>query len=652
MHKLSRLVILLIAGLLLMPMVQGVAAQSHQVQPVNFDPSQVALTLETVYEGFEAPVQVTNAGDGSGRLFIAERDGKIWIAQDGKLLPEPFLDISEIVRSKDMEQAFGSIAFHPDYEENGYFYAVYTKEPEGANVIARFQVSAGDPNRADPDSLTELLVLEDRFPNHNGGDIAFGPDGYLYVATGDEGGEGDPKENAQDGQRLFGKMLRIDVDHGDPYAIPPDNPFVDDPNVRDEIWAMGLRNPFRYSFDPKTGDLYIGDVGESAWEEVNVVPAGTPGGMNFGWPVMEGMHCFPEGAECNPEGYWLPVLEYSHAGEAGKREGCSIVGGRVYRGQESPFMDGVYVFGDWCAGRIWAAWRNAAGEWQRHELLDTFIMITSFGADEQGELYLTNMIDGTVARLRFSSAAPAEDPPESAFGDPAFEQLWARTDRPVLEGEAQRTWLWGPAPLAPATEDGEQLVQYFDKGRMELVRQENGPAEVAGSPLVTDLLSASVEINVAGDPGGSDGITYQTLAGLRDEEPFAEGTVLTTAVERDGTLAEMPNLATHNVTAGPLVEGSGHRVASVFQEFLRSEGVVVDGGEPGPGALFKNPMEAAGQPLTEACWTKARVDGTEKMVLVQPFENLVLTYTPDNPEGWRVELGNVGRHYFEWQSGQ
>ncbi len=324
-----------------------------------------------------------------------------------RVLPEPFLDISDIVRDEDGEQGFFSIEFHPDFASNGYFYAVYTKQPDGADVLARFQVSQDDPNRADPDSLLEILSIPDRFGSHNGGDIAFGPDGYLYYSNGDEGDDSRARVHAQDGHSIYGKMLRLDVDSAEPYAIPPDNPFVDDPEVLDEIWSIGLRNPWRFSFDPETGDFYIGDVGQSTWEEIDFEPAGSPGGLNYGWDLMEGFACFPEDVtECDKTGLTPPILAYSHLGGQGVRDGCTVVGGEVYRGEAFPYMDGAYIFADWCEGRVWAGYRDDNDEWQMTQILDSFINWTSIGADESGELYGTDLIGGRLFRFGFSQTAP------------------------------------------------------------------------------------------------------------------------------------------------------------------------------------------------------------------------------------------------------
>ncbi|HEC23516.1 MAG TPA: glucose dehydrogenase, partial [Chloroflexi bacterium] len=229
----------------------------------------------------------------------------------------------------------------------------------------------------------------------------FGPDGYLYIGTGDGGGAGDQYGNGQNGQSLLGAMLRLDVNGGQPYAIPPDNPFVDDPDVLDEIWAIGLRNPWRYSFDRLTGDLYIADVGQNAYEEVDFQPADSPGGENYGWPIMEGLHCYPETVDCDPTGLVLPVVEYDHSGG-----NCSVTGGYVYRGQVSPEFSGVYLFADFCSGLLWGLARTADGSWQVAELTQTGIQISSFGEGEDGEVYAVGLRSGTLYWLNL---LPLED---------------------------------------------------------------------------------------------------------------------------------------------------------------------------------------------------------------------------------------------------
>ena len=368
---------------------------TQAVQPV--DPASIRVELESVVGGLDTPVGIAHAGDGSGRLFVLEKVGRIRVVQDRALLPTPFLDITGRVGSSQNEQGLLGLAFHPDYTANGLFFVNYT-DRQGDTVVARFSVSA-DPGQAEPASEVVLLTLDQPAGNHNGGHLAFGPDGYLYIGTGDGGGAGDRYGNGQNGQTLLGAMLRLDVDGGEPYAIPQDNPFAGNPNVRDEIWAVGLRNPWRYSFDRLTGDLYIADVGQNVYEEVNFEPAGDPGGRNYGWPIMEGMHCFPADRPCDRTSLTLPVLEYDHT------KGCSVTGGYVYRGQESPNLRGVYLFGDFCSGRIWGLAPTGAGDgdWQVAPLAQGDVRISAFGEDEAGELYLLDMASGQLFRIKARS---------------------------------------------------------------------------------------------------------------------------------------------------------------------------------------------------------------------------------------------------------
>jgi glucose/arabinose dehydrogenase len=362
-----------------------------------------------------APVHLTHAGDGSGRLFIVEQSGRIRIYQSGDLLPTPFLNISDRVLSPSNggggEEGLLSVAFPPNYTGKGYFYVYYTSL-NGNNQISRFHISGA--NQANANS--EELILSLNHPtqnNHNGGQLAFGPDGYLYIGTGDGGGAGDPPNNAQNPNTLLGKILRIDVEPGQPpaitqahrsylplmlqggpsplaYRIPSDNPFVGQSGYRQEIWALGLRNPWRFSFDRLNDDLYIADVGQSAWEEVNHQPGSSNGGENYGWRIMEGKHCY-NSQSCNQSGLTLPVWEYSHA------DGCSITGGFVYRGSTYPALQGIYFFADYCSGKIWGLVKET-GIWQSSLLLDSPYNISSFGEDEAGELYVVDR-DGNIYRV-------------------------------------------------------------------------------------------------------------------------------------------------------------------------------------------------------------------------------------------------------------
>jgi len=365
---------------------------------VAFAPEGVTLALETVVEGLAAPLFVTHAGDGSNRLFVVEKAGTIRIVADGDLLDAPFLDITDRVNSSANEQGLLGLAFAPDYRTSGFFFVNYT-DSRGDTVVARYQVTA-DANQADPAGQFIVLQIEQPARNHNGGMVLFGPDGYLYIGTGDGGGGGDRYGNGQNPETLLGKMLRIDVtsDPQQPYVIPADNPWVTadwhGADVRDEIWAMGLRNPWRYSFDRATGDLWIGDVGQNQFEEINYTPTASTGGLNYGWPIMEASACYnSSGDDCAEADFVLPVAEYSHRGH------CSVTGGYVYRGTAFPVLQGVYLFGDYCSGAIWATWFADTGQWQTELLLESDASLSSFGEDENGELYITDMASGTLSRL-------------------------------------------------------------------------------------------------------------------------------------------------------------------------------------------------------------------------------------------------------------
>jgi glucose/arabinose dehydrogenase len=350
-------------------------------------PLETAIRLRPVATGLDTPLYVTHAGDGSGRLFIVEQGGRIKILRNGRVRTRPFLDISDKVQAGG-EQGLLGLAFDPDYPRTRRFFVNYTNL-SGDTIVARYRVS-DRPGRADPSSERVLLEIAQPFSNHNGGHLAFGPDGYLYVATGDGGSAGDPQGNGQSLDTLLGKLLRIDV-AGRGYEVPPDNPFVDRDGARPEIWAYGLRNPWRFSFDRATGDLWIADVGQSELEEVNVERAPRRGGVNYGWNVMEGSACY-EAAECDTSGLELPVAEYNHS------QGCSITGGYVYRGTRVPALVGGYLYGDFCSGNIWILDSSTPRAEQRLAL-ETERQIASFGENEKGELFVVDH-SGTVLRVR------------------------------------------------------------------------------------------------------------------------------------------------------------------------------------------------------------------------------------------------------------
>lgn len=361
-------------------------------EPAPAGEPATTISLAPVVQGFDSPTFVGHAGD--ERLFVVEQQGRIRIAANGQILAEPFLDIRDQVGSSANEQGLLSVAFHPQYAANGAFFVNYT-DRNGDTVISRFQVS-DDPNRADPASETVLLHIDQPYGNHNGGQLQFGPDGYLYVGMGDGGSGGDPQGHGQNPQTLLGGLLRLDVDFagdGANYGIPPDNPYVGSEAGRNEIWAIGLRNPWRFSFDRQTGDLWVADVGQNQYEEINYVPAGQGAGLNYGWNWMEGLHCFRDG--CDPGAFYAPIHEYDHgAGE------CSVTGGYVYRGAAFPPMTGNYVYGDYCSGRIWSLFRLEDGSWTNQEVGRAPGSLTTFGEGFDGELYLTTR-DGALYRIEF-----------------------------------------------------------------------------------------------------------------------------------------------------------------------------------------------------------------------------------------------------------
>lgn len=362
--------------------------------------SLAGVTLLPQFTGFSQPTYVTNAGDGSDRLFVVQQGGLIRVIQNGTTLTTPFLDIQSRI-SASGERGLLSMAFPPDYASKGYFYVYYTNS-SGNIVISRFRLTA-DPNVADANSEEVILTIDHpTFSNHNGGQLAFGPDGYLYIGTGDGGGGGDPFGNAQNPNSLLGKILRIDVESGAAtYAIPDTNPFLaaTDPTnaYRDEIWALGLRNPWRFSFDSVTGDLYIGDVGQGAVEEIDVQLVSSPGGENYGWNRLEGSQPY-NGFAGDTSGFTFPIVEYDHS------QGESVTGGFVYRGTD-PRLQGVYFYGDFVDGNLWGLRRSATG-WENTLLIDTSYGISTFGQDQQGNLYLADYFRGDIYRISTGLLAP------------------------------------------------------------------------------------------------------------------------------------------------------------------------------------------------------------------------------------------------------
>jgi glucose/arabinose dehydrogenase len=354
-------------------------------------PTTSGVRLVEVASGFDQPVYVT-APPGDARVFVVEQTGKIRIIQNGAALPTPFLDVTAKITSGG-ERGLLSVAFHPSYATNGFLYVYYT-DRNGDTRVERYHATPGS-STADAASGTLVLAQAQPFANHNGGLLMFGPDGKLYVGLGDGGSGGDPQGNGQNPATLLGKILRLDVDAGQPYAIPAGNPFIGQTGKRPEIWITGVRNPWRYAFDREAGLLYIADVGQNQWEEVDVLPA-NQGGQNLGWNLMEGMHCYG-GSGCVQQGLTLPVAEYSHD------DGCSITGGFVYRGAAVPGVRGHYFYSDYCKGWLRSfRWTGSAVADARQWDVGDLGNVTSFGEDGARELYLTTS-SGRVLRL-----APAE----------------------------------------------------------------------------------------------------------------------------------------------------------------------------------------------------------------------------------------------------
>jgi glucose/arabinose dehydrogenase len=349
-------------------------------------------TVEDAFPGlvFNRPLDIQHAGDNSGRIFIVEQAGRIYVIPgEDSNEREIFMDIVQSVNDSGNEEGLLGLAFHPEYAQNGYFFVNYTNAK--GTVISRFTVS-DNPNQADPSSEFKLLEFDQPFANHNGGGIDFGPDGLLYIATGDGGGSGDPQGHGQNRQTLHGNILRIDVDNRDSdlnYAIPQDNPFTGNTeSFREEIYAYGLRNPWRFSFDPLTGNLWAADVGQNAVEEINLIEKG----KNYGWNIMEGTREYSPDSNIDPKTLEPPIFEYFHP------IGRSITGGHVYRSQKYPELYGTYIYGDFITGIIWALWYEEGKEPVNITLSETDLRISSFGLSETNELYLT-AFDGKIYRL-------------------------------------------------------------------------------------------------------------------------------------------------------------------------------------------------------------------------------------------------------------
>lgn len=348
------------------------------------------IELELVNNEVESPTDIVFTPDGT--MYVVQREGTVrTLDSNGDLNSTVFLDLSDEVTTFGTEQGLLGMTFHPDYPDSNYFYVNYTVSP-GITHISRFTVDLQNET-AIKDSEKLLLTQEQPYANHNAGDLCFGPDGMLYFALGDGGGFEDPDDYGQEKSTFLSKVMRLDVDNGDPYAIPPDNPFLDNPDIADEVWALGLRNPWRISFDRETGDLWIGDVGQGNREEINRQAASSTGGENYGWSCYEGNLAFKTNDCDSEDAYTFPVWDYEHEGDV-----CSVTGGFVYRGSEIPDLVGAYIFGDFCSGQVWALSEDS-GVWASEELLNTSYSISTFGEDPQGELYLADLA-GAIYRIK------------------------------------------------------------------------------------------------------------------------------------------------------------------------------------------------------------------------------------------------------------
>lgn len=373
----------------------GSSTDSDNGDPPPPDPGDYQVQEAFPELSFTNPVDLQHPGDGTDRLFVVEQQGIIYVFENDASVADKslFLDITDRVDNTGNEEGLLGLAFHPDYENNGYFFVNYTANNPDRTVISRFEVSTNNADQADVASETIILTYEQPFSNHNGGQIAFGPDGYLYIASGDGGSGGDPQGNGQNRATLLGNILRIDVDNtsgNNNYAIPPDNPFVNNnQGYREEIFAYGLRNPWRFSFDPATGRLLAGDVGQADLEEIDIIESGG----NFGWNVMEGTQCY-QNDNCDTSGLILPVWEYAHS-----QGNASITGGFVYRGPTLNNLTGLYIYADFASGRIWSLDISDIDNPENTELLDTDLLISSFGVDDVNELYIC-AFDGKIYRLQ------------------------------------------------------------------------------------------------------------------------------------------------------------------------------------------------------------------------------------------------------------
>lgn len=520
------------------------------------------IRLTQIATGIAAPTDIQSANDGTGRLFLVQQNGIVRIHRNGSLLAAPFLDIRSRTTGSG-ERGLLGLAFPPDFARKQRFFVDYTNLA-GDTVIAQYRVGA-NPDAADAASETILITIPQPYANHNGGQLRFGPDGYLYIAMGDGGSGGDPQGNAQNRNSLLGKLLRVDVEtEPGRLRIPPDNPFVNQGGARGEIWAYGLRNPWRFSFDRLTGDLWIGDVGQDAWEEIDFQPASSRGGENYGWNITEGAHCYRPSSGCNMTGITLPVAEIRQGPE------CSVTGGFVYRGNAVAVLRGTYVYSDYCSGRIFGLTRQVLSSASR-TLLNSGFRVTTFGEDEAGELYVANAANGTIHRID-----------GTAVSAPRFDAS------AVVNG----------ASFAPGLTPGS-LATVFAAG----VRDTAGITAATVLPLPTSLGGVSVTVGGIAAPihavanvNGQEQVNFQVPFEMRGR------TAADVVVTRDGLSSSAVSVPVIDIQpavfSGVVVHNADYSLATASNPLARGEYAFVYAA--GLGAVTNQPANGAPGPLPPA----------------------------------------------------
>ncbi len=556
------------------------------------------IELAEVVSGLNRPLFLTHAGDGSGLIFIVEQGGRVRILENGSLLGAPFLDISSGFNLATAgERGFLGLAFHPDYSSNGRFFINYTRSvPQLQTVIQEHQVSA-DPNIADPSGQI-LLSFDQPFGNHNGGWLGFGPsDGYLYVTTGDGGSGGDPLERAQDLSTPLGKILRIDIDSGFPYGIPGSNPFVDVLGARQEIWAYGLRNPWRASFDSPSGRLFVADVGQSTWEEVDVVETG----KNYGWDVVEGPECFEPAVGCDTTGLETPIHSY------GRSLGVTVTGGYVYRGQQISSLVGEYVFGDYGSGRIWTLTEGPGG-WSRSELFDTSLSISSFGVDEDGELYVVNH-GGSIWKLTTSIVPPTTS---SSTTSSTTSTTSSTTSTTITSTTTSTT-----SSTTSITSSTTSTILSTTSTTSTVPSTTSTTSSTTTIPISTTSTTSSTVSSTSSTTSTMAPSTSTTTSTISSSTSTTSSTTSSTSCTTSVTTSTVPPVV-YRQYYGQIATGPGIITDFTFLRFAGNTPVT------GPGSVLEGTSTTASAQLVVH-------DGTGSVRSVMPF--------PELPDGGRHEIG-------------